>query len=101
MRSATSGSDRGTCSSPTPSATKKRRIRRAIRRLPPRWVRLFEDETDLRLFPPLRSAWGLRGQPSEVPISGANARRVVFGTINVDTGHRLFLVRRRQKGEDF
>jgi hypothetical protein len=26
---------------------------------------------------------------------------VVFGTINIDTGHRLFLVRRRQKGEDF
>jgi hypothetical protein len=26
---------------------------------------------------------------------------VVFGTINVDTGHRLFLVRERQKGEDF
>jgi hypothetical protein len=37
----------------------------------------------------------------EVPISGSNARRVVFGTINIDTGHRLFLVRRRQRGEDF
>jgi len=69
--------------------------------LPPRWVKLFEDETDLRLFPPLRSAWGLRGQAVEVPISGFNARRVVFGTINIDTGHRLFLVRERQKGEDF
>ena len=62
---------------------------------------MFEDETDLRLFPPLRSAWGLRGRSLEVPISGANARRVVFGTINIDTGHRLFLVRRRQRGEDF
>jgi hypothetical protein len=62
---------------------------------------LFEDETDLRLFPPLRAAWGQRGQPLEVPISGSNARRVIFGTINVDTGHRLFLVRKRQKGEDF
>ena len=69
--------------------------------MPPRWVKLFEDETDLRLFPPLRSAWGLRGQSLEVPISGFNARRVVFGTINIDTGHRLFLVRKRQKGEDF
>jgi hypothetical protein len=62
---------------------------------------LFEDETDLRLFPPLRAAWGRRGQPTEVPISGSNARRVVFGTINIATGHRLFLVRPRQKGEDF
>jgi hypothetical protein len=72
-----------------------------IRRLPPRWVKLFEDETDLLLFPPLRSAWGLRGQRLEVPISGFNARRVVFGTINIDTGHRLFLARPRQRGEDF
>jgi hypothetical protein len=69
--------------------------------LPPRWVTLFEDETDLRLSPPLRAAWGLRGQSLEVPISGSNARRVVFGTINIATGHRLFLVRKRQKGEDF
>jgi hypothetical protein len=69
--------------------------------LPPRCVKLFEDETDLLLFPPLRAAWGLRGQPMEVPISGFNARRVVFGTINIDTGHRLFLARRRQRGEDF
>jgi len=36
-----------------------------------------------------------------VPLSGANARRVVFGTINIDTGHRLFLVRRYQRGDDF
>jgi DDE superfamily endonuclease len=62
---------------------------------------LLEDETDLLLFPPLRAAWGLRGRPLEVPISGSNARRVVFGAINVDSGRRLFLVRRHQRGEDF
>jgi hypothetical protein len=64
-------------------------------------VKLFEDETDLLLFPPLRAAWGRRGQPLAVPISGHNARRVVFGTLNIDTGHRLFLARTRQRGEDF
>jgi transposase len=64
-------------------------------------VKLFEDETDLLLFPPLRAAWGLRGQPLKVPISGRNARRVIFGAINVDTGYRLFLARKRQRGEDF
>jgi hypothetical protein len=84
-----------------PSARKKRRIRREIRQLPRRWVKLFEDETDLLLFPPLRAAWGRRGQPKEVLISGRNARRVVFGTINIVTGHRLFLARKRQRGEDF
>src|SRR3954465_13009241 len=89
------------CSTRIPTARKKRQIRREIRQLPPRCVKLFEDETDLLLFPPLRAAWGLRGQPIEVPISGFNARRVVFGTINIDTGHRLFLARPRQRGEDF
>ena len=37
----------------------------------------------------------------KVPICGRNARRVIFGTINIDTGHRLFLARKRQRGEDF
>lgn len=70
-------------------------------RLSPPWVQLFEDETDLLLFPPLRAAWGRRGQPLAVPIAGGNARRVVFGTINIQTGHRLFLARPRQRSEDF
>ena len=43
---------------PDPEREKKRRIRREIAGLPPRWVKLFEDETDLLLFPPLRAAWG-------------------------------------------
>lgn len=64
-------------------------------------MKLFEDETDLLLFPPLRAAWGVRGQPREVRITGRNARRVIFGTINLTTGHRLFLARKRQRGEDF
>ena len=89
------------CSIRIPSARKKRRIRKELAALPPRWVKLFEDETDLLLFPPLRSAWGLRGQPLEVPISGRNARRVIFGAMNINTGYRLFLPRERQRGEDF
>jgi transposase len=35
-----------------------------------------------------------------VPISGGNAKRVLFGTLNLRTGHRLFLVRKRQRGVD-
>jgi hypothetical protein len=56
---------------------------------------------DLLLFPPWRAAWGRRGESLKVPISGANARRVVFGTINIDTGRRLFLVHQRQRAEGF
>jgi DDE superfamily endonuclease len=80
---------------------KKRRIRRQIRQLRPRSVLLAEDETDLLLFPPLRAGWSLRGQPKEVRLSGRNARRVVFGTMNLRTGHRLFLIRERQKAVDY
>jgi transposase len=54
-------------------------------------VLLFEDETTLRLFPPLRQAWALKGAQAEVPISGQNAKRVLFGTLNPRTGHRLLL----------
>jgi transposase len=72
-----------------------------LRDLPPRGVALAADETDLRLFPPLRSGWARRGKPAPVPISGGNAKRVLFGALNIATGHRLFLVRKRQRGEDF
>ena len=69
--------------------------------MPPRGVALFEDETDLLLFPPLRAGWARRGQPAPVPISGVNAKRVLFGVLNIDTGYRLFLERRHQRGADF
>lgn len=49
---------------------------------------LFEDETIIRLFPELHGAWSLRGEQAFVGISGHNARRVLFGTINLHTGHR-------------
>jgi len=55
----------------------------------------------LLLLPPLRGGWGLRGEPLEVPISGRNARRVVFGALNLRTGHRLLLPRERQRAGDF
>ena len=97
----TCGSGHDTCSHLIRSARKKRRIRRRIRHLPPRSVLLTEDETGLLLFPPLRANWGQRGQATRVLISGRNARRVVFGAMNLQTGKRLFLARRHQRQEDF
>src|SRR5207302_4773834 len=82
-------------------ARKMRRIRQRVKELGPRAVLLFEDETDLLLFPPLRACWARRGESAEVPLSGRNARRVVFGAMHVGTGYRLLLARRRQRGEDF
>jgi hypothetical protein len=64
-------------------------------------VLLFEDETILRLFPILRRAWSLRGEQSIVPISGKNAKRVLFGTINPQTGHRIMFCRPNMRQENF
>lgn len=62
---------------------------------------MIQDETDLLLFPPLRSGWAREGEPAEVVLSGFNARRVIFGGMNLRTGKRLFLVREHQRSADF
>lgn len=41
------------------------------------------------------------GRPTEVVLCGRNARRVVFGAMNLWTGSRYFLARERQRAEDF
>jgi hypothetical protein len=64
-------------------------------------VVLLLDETMLRQFPPLRAAWALKGEQAQVPITGENARRVLFGTINPRTGHRVVLQRPCMRQEDF
>lgn len=86
---------------PDPEREKKRQIRRTLSGVQERSVLLAEDETDLLLFPPLRGTWSVRGKPAPVLLSGQNARRVVFGAMNLATGHRLFEVRLRQYAEDF
>src|SRR3954454_11194785 len=97
----TSGSGRVTTWTRTPSARKKRRIRQQIRALPRRSVGLAQDETDLLLFPPLRAAWSKRGEVAKVWLSGRNARRVIFGAMNLRTGTRLFLPREKGRSGDF
>ena len=72
-----------------------------MKNLPPRSIVLFEDETDLLLFPPLRAAWSQRGQDAPVPISGKNAKRVVYGTLNIRTGNRLLWALQGHRAVDF
>jgi transposase len=64
-------------------------------------VLLIEDETTLHLLPPLRAAWAQKGQQAQVPISGRNAKRVLFGAVNPRTGHRIILCSQRPRQEDF
>ncbi|MBA3441749.1 MAG: IS630 family transposase [Pyrinomonadaceae bacterium] len=69
--------------------------------MPESAVLLFEDETILRLFPVLRRAWSLRGHQAVVPITGKNAKRVLFGAIDICTGHRIVLRRANMQHEHF
>ena len=62
---------------------------------------LAEDETDLLLFPPLRAGWSERGAAAEVRLSGRNARRVIFGAMNLRTGTRLLVPRPKGRSADF
>lgn len=62
---------------------------RRLRKASPGEPVLVADETILRLFPPLRHAWGVRGEQVRVPVTGHNARRVLLGAIDVRTGHRV------------
>lgn len=69
--------------------------------MPENAIVLFEDETDLVLFPPLCAAWAKRGQSKTVSLCGCNARRVVSGTLNAKTGHLLLVPQGRQRALDF
>jgi transposase len=73
---------------------------RRLKQIAPDEVLLFTDWTLWRLFPPLRAAWARIGQPALVPVTGRNAQRVLFGAINVRTGHRVVLCRQQAGGVD-
>src|SRR5919107_1416069 len=70
-----------------------------IRRLQAGWQTgdrlLCLDWTLLRLFPPLRATWALKGTQAVVPITGRNAKRVLFGAIDLKTARRVVLVRQQ------
>jgi len=54
------------------------------------------DWTLLRLFPPLRATWARKGAQAVMPIGGANAKRVLFGAIDL----RPFGIRRQAGQSD-
>jgi hypothetical protein len=62
---------------------------------------LAQDETDLLLFPPLRAVWAKRGEVAKVWLSGRDARRVIFGAMNLRTGTRVFVPRAKGRSGDF
>jgi hypothetical protein len=73
---------------------------RRLKRMESGDVLLCIDATRLRLFPPLRPAWARRGEQARVPVTGRHAKRVLFGAMNVRTGHRLVVPRPGEGGSD-
>jgi transposase len=78
-----------------------RLVRKKVRALPAECAALFEDETDLLLFPPLREGWFPREEQAEVPVSGQNAKRTMYGTLEVGTGRRVLVSRGGACAADF
>lgn len=89
------------CHQGAASGPEKGGLVRRLKRAPPDAAILFEDETTLRWFPPLRASWAPQGTQAQVRITGQNAKRVLFGAINLRTGHRIVLRRRRAWQQDF
>lgn len=50
------------------------------------------DEMILTEIPPLRAAYAPLGEQAVVPIKGNHAKRMVFGALNISTGHLELLV---------
>ena len=78
----------------------KRKIRRILKRNPDALI-LFEDETTLRMFPPLRAAWMKIGHQKEVPLPKSNYRRVLFGALDYRSGEIFLFVRSTNGKDDF
>lgn len=55
----------------------------------------------MRLFPPLRAKWAPKGSRPVVRVSGRNERRVLFGTLNPRTGHRVLMRGRSMRQGEF
>src|SRR5262249_11989529 len=85
---------------PAPGPERGRLVRR-LNRGPPGPVIRVLDATICRWFPPPRAAWALRGQQARVPITGPNAKRTLWGAINIRTGHRVVGRSHRMRQEDF
>ena len=83
------------------SGQKKRGLLAKIKALPARTALLAEDETDLLLFPPLRSGWSRRSEEASVLISGYNARRTFFGALHLRSGNMVLLDQARKRTVEF
>jgi len=60
-----------------------------------------EDEADQQLLPILRAMWQRVGQQVRIPTPGQNAKRGVFGALNVRTGEWFYQLAAHKRSADF
>jgi len=73
---------------PKPSDWKERldQIERRIEEAGPETTVLFEDETELRRFPPLRRAWMPVGKQRPVRVPDQNGKFFLYGALDIGSG---------------
>jgi transposase len=62
---------------------------------------LAEDEADQQLLPVLRAMWQRVGTQVRIPTPGQNAKRGVFGALNVRTGEWFYQLTAHKRSADF
>lgn len=62
---------------------------------------LAEDEADQQLLPILRAMWQRVGQQVCIPTPGQNAKRGIFGALNVRTGAWFYQLAPHKRSTDF
>jgi transposase len=60
-----------------------------------------EDEADLQLLPILRAMWQRLGAQVRIPTPGQNAKRGVFGALNLRTGEWFYQLVTHKRSADF
>jgi len=62
---------------------------------------IAEDECDMHLMPVLRALWQRVGQQLRIITPGQNAKRAVFGALNLRTGEWFYELTARKRGIEF
>jgi len=62
---------------------------------------IAEDEADQHLLPVLRAMWQRIGQQVGIPTPGQNAKRGIFGALNLRTGAWLYHLTLHKRSADF
>jgi transposase len=82
-------------------AAKQWALAEAVLAAGPEAAVLYADESRVQTLPVLRAMWQWLGQQVRVPTPGSNTARALFGALNIRTGQWTYLVRDRQRKEDF